>query len=249
MRPSLGEAYTKTIIAAQNGDDNALKDLIDSHKAIAERIIADTYPDIPQHDREDMLQECIILMIQAIKTFNPNRPTKLSTYIYTIISRNIHRIYWRISWQHKSFTQWRRDYRAVNLFNKGFSEEEIMDDLKIPRHELQSALLYGNLPVSFFVLGDQKELPELQGEPIEDFIITKGEVDGLNKYIDKLSEREIYVITHIFGIRGFPKKTIRDIARDLNLSTTSIFNIRRAALKKLREALLHQHNGERGDDP
>lgn len=70
-------------------------------------------------------------------------------------------------------------------------------------------------------------------ETTEEYLMNKYMFEKLNLAITLLSEEEKYIIWNIF----FYNKTIRDIADDMSISKTKVFNKKAKALKKIKKIL------------
>jgi DNA-directed RNA polymerase sigma subunit (sigma70/sigma32) len=83
-------------------------------------------------------------------------------------------------------------------------------------------------------------------EPITDTIVDDFQFDferqdsitELNRQLSKiLTNRELIVITRLFGLNGTDPATYKELSEDFDLTTTRIMVIRNQALKKLRDNL------------
>lgn len=73
----------KLIKRARNSDSLALKELVDKYGAIYDSIINRmNFQNV--YTKKDMIDDKLLFFFETAKTFNPNKNTKFSTYVYNM---------------------------------------------------------------------------------------------------------------------------------------------------------------------
>jgi RNA polymerase primary sigma factor len=119
--------------------------------------------------------------------------------------------------------------------------DELSEDIDIPSDTIESLLKYINNPVSLdenWKDEDRNFHDVLESKSYVLFekklTIDSAKVD-IKRLLKKIPEREKIVICYYFGLDGFEKLSLIEIANRLNLSTEGVRQIRERGLRRLRK--------------
>ena len=75
------------LIKAQQGDDEAMLSLLEGHRPLIKRLVRHYY--IKGAEREDLIQEGMIALFQAIKKYNVESNTAFTTFLNVVVKNRI----------------------------------------------------------------------------------------------------------------------------------------------------------------
>lgn len=203
---------------------------------------------------DDLVNEGVFGMIQAIENFDINRNNEFSTYaVYWIKQRvrraiqdkgNIIRLPVHLHEQMEKLIRLENKYAIMGL---DIDEEEICKALDIPIEKyyelkrLNNTFL--NLPSLNSLVGDEKEseliefIPADEEESLEDIIIKKELSKEIDLVLSTLKPREEDVIRQRFGFDNGEEKTLEQVGKNLGVTRERIRQIETKAIKKLRHPI------------
>lgn len=228
---------------AKNGDDKARNKLITSNLRFvvtcAKKYVNQGVPLI------DLIQAGNTGLIQSVENYDPDRGYHFISFAVWYIRREILKAIYntgrtirypvtyisKISKVKKAY----EDFLSKN--QRPPSDEELIKLTNLTKKQYSSALKNKSYCQSIDspVTEDGKTTVEdtLSDEPTPfSDTFTK---DSINNALKILSQREYKVITEFYGLNGQEEKSIKEIAEELHLGDERIRQIRKAAIKKLKE--------------
>lgn len=143
--------------------------------------------------------------------------------------------------------------KAVNTYNSSKAarlstyaarciENEILMSLRAGRKNRVEVSLSG--PIGTDKDGNEINLNDILGtdpDAVLDNISLKIQIHKMTEAIGScLNYRERQIIQSRYGVMGYPPKTQREVAADLNISRSYVSRIEKRALEKLRDALKNE---------
>lgn len=234
---------------AQGGDDRARERLVAANTRLVYSI-ARRY-----HCRsltlDDLAQEGTIGLLVAIERFNPTLGCRLSTYashwIRQAIARSIEhkdrliRIPVQASQELRQVEQAREALRQRLQREPGL--DEIAGECLLPAERVHQLLGAGD-PVSLEALigPDQDvQLGEIAADenaanPEQDLLEDAG-LAAVRGMLDRLDERERFVIMQRYGLNGQPPKTLQELSDTMRISREGVRRVEVRALARLRHSM------------
>lgn len=226
------------IIAAQNGDEKAMEDLISNNKGLIWSII-NRFKD-RGYEVEDLYQIAVIGFIKCIKKFDPSFEVRLSTYAVPYILGEIKRFIRddgpiKISRSIKELNSKINELQNKNLKEAGqeLSVKEVARKLNVSKEEVAVAIESARPLESI----NEEAYNEENGESKISKISNKeDDVNKLinrltiNRLIQELDEREKKIII----LRYFREKTQTEVANLLGISQVQVSRIEKKILNSMR---------------
>lgn len=202
---------------------------------------------------EDLMQEGIIGVFKAQDHFDSKRNVKFSSYaIWWIRQSILNAVNTQGRLVHLPFGKinlFRKIKILKELYNKKYHREptdiEIKKELQIDGIEYNKTLLVNSTPLHI-----NEEIDDESEATFEKFFASDDNVednvdkifirDLLNKVLDSLTERERFIIKNFFGLENKPILGLEEIGDELNLTRERCRQIKKEALKKIKEELLKQ---------
>ncbi|MGZ0086010.1 sigma-70 family RNA polymerase sigma factor [Caldibacillus thermoamylovorans] len=214
-------------------------------------------------DEDDLMIEGILGLIKAIQRFDPSLKGRLSTYavwwIHQAIMRSIINDGFTIRVPVHMFEQIRKVTRKENesykLFQKidvawvcqelGISKEKYYELKANDKRYLHMSSLHSFMEedgdeLIDFISNNVEHIYEFHDEKMEDplELVYRSEVrDKIFAALDRLTEREKYVIINRFGLVDDQPKTLEEIGKELGVTRERTRQIEAKALNKLRKYL------------
>ena len=192
----------------------------------------------------DLISSGNLGLLQALENFDPDRGYKFLSFAVWYIRREILKeiyntgrtIRYPITYISK-ITKVKKAYdNFVTEHQREPTEEELINLANITQKQYDSIVLDKSYCQSLDVpVSDDKNLtlediiPD-QSTPFSD-TFTK---DTISSIISKLSPREYKVITEFYGLDGQEEKSIKEIAKEMNLGDERVRQLRKSAVKKLK---------------
>ena len=91
------------------------------------------------------------------------------------------------------------------------------------------------LPNGIFLYGGNVTHINMVSTPVEWTVMLDIWLCLLPEVFDKLKERDKYILGHFFGVYGYEKKTLDELAFEEMLTINGIYKAKEASLQRLRE--------------
>lgn len=235
---------------AQAGDRRAVERLVDAHIRLVYKV-ARRYR-CRSYSLEDLVQEGVVGLMQAIRRFDPARGCRLSTYAMHWIRQAITRaveqndrlihVPTHATADLRSLTQAREEF--VRDHGRLPTESELSAATGIDEERIVALLGSAQDALSLETLvGHDQEVSIL--EMAEDPTALDPESDAvlgvyrrhLRSLVAELKPREREILEERYGFNGKSPRTLEDISRDLRVSRERVRQIEVQAMRKLRYAL------------
>lgn len=201
---------------------------------------------------EDLVQEGIIGLLEAINKFDGNLGNRFSTYatywIRQAIVRAIEKQDRVIRLPVYGCDAVRKVERAERALAESLgrppTSEEVARETSLPLRLVKNIAKYGQDPLSLDVLvGDSEDTVfadlVVDGDAVDpaDTALVSMEREALLKQVGSLEPREQLVIQKRFGLLDGQVYTLKEIAEQLKMSREGVRHVQLRALRKLRDAL------------
>ncbi len=208
-------------------------------------------------DIDDLIQEWILGLYEAVKKYDITKWTTLLTYAKWYIRRYIQ---WIIAyqWGNISFTTWQLDrdtkfwkrYRELRIrFWRVPSVKELAESLEISENVVKKTfwtyINYIELDKWFNIQEWEKEEVNLHEvivsewyKTLEEQIITDYENEELLYALSQLPEKHSDIIIRRHGLLNWEKETLESIAENLSIWRERVRQLQNIALKKIKDILL-----------
>ena len=201
---------------------------------------------------EDLVQEGILGLLEAINKFNGELGNRFSTYATYWIRQSIVRA---IEKQDRLIRLpvygcdavrrvERSDRTLTESLGRPATPEEIAKDTGLPLRLVKNIAMYGQDPLSLDVLvGDSEDtlfadlIVDAEAVDPMDTALGSMEREHLLQQVRHLEPREQQVIEKRFGLDGGKVYTLKEIADQLQMSREGVRHVQIRALRKLRDAL------------
>ncbi|MGB7292350.1 MAG: RNA polymerase factor sigma-32 [Thermodesulfobacteriota bacterium] len=254
------EEYQLALKHYENNDIEAAKKLVVSNLRfvikIANEYISYGFP------VSDLIQEGTIGLMQAVKRFNPHKGYRLISYAVWWIKARIHNFIMS-SWslvkigttqaQRKLFQKIGNAKKKLNIERDKLGPEDlksVADSFGVREKDvltMEIRLASRDFSLDKHVGDDESttyidSLPDFRKNQEE--IVEQREADeltyeGLQQGLDKLSEKQRYVIEGRFI--SSPAKKLRELGEELGISKERVRQIEREALNKIRSVIEKQY--------
>lgn len=235
---------------AQEGDRAAMERLVAANERLV-RSVARRYR-CRSHSTEDLLQEGVLGLIQAIQRFNPDHNCRLSTYALHWIRQAIARAAScndRLIHVPAQATAAVRRLRRVQdareqELGRELREEELaevcgMDETRLGRliTALQDAVSY-DAPAGEEGASSLLELAEDPSAVDPEFgAVRESYRQQVRHLVGTLRPRDREVLARRYGLDNNAPRTLEDLAREMRMTREGVRQIETRALRRLRHAL------------
>lgn len=230
----------------ESGDQKAVDELVLANRKLVAKI-ASCYVGMGV-GLEDLISAGNVGLVVAAKKFRAGR-SKFSAYAHWRIKKHIREEVSQMSGAVSTTTRIYTRDRQIRNASKELGNDASMSDIARKCHSFEShvasVLMHGsgnyNKVSLDDAIGDSNDgrtwLDVLAHEDADGGIFERIErremLEALMACIDKLGERERYVLDGRYGLSGGKVKTLDGIGRELNLSKEMVRVIEKDALKKL----------------
>lgn len=228
---------------AKKGDKEAIEKIIKNNIRLIYCLVNKQNHD--QNKTEDLVSEGVIGLIEAINKYN-YKQGKFSTYAYSWIEKYIKQ-YMRENMSLVVFPQY------INLLMKDFLKAKIFLHGKLKREPMICEIAeYMHISKKDATKIELHMIPLIENIPLEDIentVLYKnedgdteidfenfcGENNILLKLMEALSKKEKKIFELRYGLLTGEVQTIHRIAKKMNMTSSSVFQIEKEILRKLRK--------------
>lgn len=228
---------------AKNGDEQAREDLITSNLRFvvtcAKHFTGQGVPLL------DLIQSGIVGLILAIENYDPDKGYKFISFAVWYIRREIMNAIYSTGRTIRYPTTYISKITKTKKAHENFiaknhrepTDDELIELTNLTQKQYDSVILDKSYCQSLDTPVSNDEKTTLK-DIIEDKIPEYSDsftIDTINDGLKFLNERERKVITEFYGLNGCEEKTIKEIAKELNLGEERIRQLRKGGIIKLRQ--------------
>lgn len=199
---------------------------------------------------DDLVQEGNLGLLRAIKTFDPDRHVRFTTYAWLWIKQRIMRSIWKNNLInipvhcHESLITLRKyQDKLLAELEREPTYEELSNASGIPLKQVDILLRAYNKPCSLdhSIADDDSEALTFANTIaiFDDYNIATPDWEALAAAVNSLCPRERYILATHFGINTHPH-ALSEIGAVLRLTKGRVGQIEKAAMKKLRKKIAQQ---------
>ena len=250
-----GDEQTELAVKARNGDEKAMKRLVESNLRFVCSIAKDyIYTGIPI---EDLIQEGNLGIMKAVSRFDETRGFRFISYAVWWIRQSI------LQSAYETGSSVRLPVNRINAINKVvkatesltkklnreptikeisdfyYNEETKKNDLS--ESDVKNAYVDNGSDVSLNSTTSEENSTELhellEGDGLNDIegVMNKNSLQSeIGNVLSELTERESVILKMYFGLDGFEENTLAEIGSKKSLTNERVRQIKEFALKKLR---------------
>ena len=202
--------------------------------------------------REELVCEGTVAFLEAIKSGKYNMAQgKLTTYVYPFIKGAIYR------WLEKNVdavSVSKRNMEIIHQVQKmyyeyGYSSTEIAQKINIPEVDVSKHLEYNKRHLSTQDLQEENRLTAAENcmnvgnilaqksaqESVEYAVMTKIWLEKLPEIFEQLRKRDRFVLGHFYGIYGYEKMKLAELALRLELTIDGVYKSRDSAINRAKK--------------
>lgn len=227
---------------AKNGDEKAKEKLITSNLRFvvtcAKQYVGQGVPLI------DLISSGIEGLILSVRNYDPDRGYHFISFAVWYIRREILKAIYNngrtIRYPVSHISKISKVKKAYNEFlssnNREPTDEELIDLTNLSQKQYKSTLLNKSYcqsidtPISEDGKTTLEDVIEAEEISFNDIFVK----ESISKALNILNPREYKVVTEYYGLNGELEKPIKEIAKEMNLGDERIRQIRKGAIKKLK---------------
>lgn len=236
--------------------DLARTQLIESHLKLAAKMASDFQGlGVPV---EDLVSEANIGLMMAADRFNPEKGSRFTCYAMCWIKQRVCKALYEKARTIRIPNGSMQKFLKLLEFSKEYEEKHgekpslslLSEKFGMSIDRIKSIFISTEVPVSINakisnptglenddVSEVEEYIPDNRNKPIEDELTEEEHKNILNEALDKLNEREKFVISRRFGLDNFDEETLIEIGDKLNLTRERVRQIETGAIKKMRTTL------------
>lgn len=238
-----GEEQIELARKAKSGDERAKEKLITSNLRFvitcAKQYVGQGVPLL------DLIQAGTYGLILSIENYDPDKGYKFLSFAVWYIRRELLKaiyntgrtIRYPITYISK-ITKVKKAYDNFVLNNhRDPTDEELINLTNLTQKQYDSVVVNKSYcqsldtPVTEDGKTTLEDIIPIYNKPFTDTFT----VEAISRALRILNPREYYVVTRFYGLDGFEEKPIKDIAKDLDIGDERVRQIRKAAIKKLKQ--------------
>ena len=237
-----GDEQVELARKAKQGDDKSREKLINSNLRFvvtcAKKYVGQGVPLV------DLIQAGLLGLCMSVNNYDPDRGYKFLSFAVWYIRREILKeiyntgrtIRYPITYI-SNITKVKRAYESFVTNNqRDPTDEELIDLANVTQKQYDSVILDKSYCQSFDTPITEDGKTTI-GDTLVDNSSTFNDVfvkDSINKTLKCLNDREYKVITEFYGLNGQYERPIKDIAKEMGLGDERVRQLRKNAIKKLR---------------
>lgn len=216
-------------------------------KSVVERIIGT----LPRHiEKEDLINEGIVGLMESIDRFDPNRGIKFDTYGYTRVRGAVYDYLRSMDWVPRSLrTKSKETERSINALEKRLgrkaSDLEVAEEMNVTVGELSKLLSEVASAVHLsldegFQSSDGEEpltlmdrLEDTQADSGEANLVAEALLANMAQAMEELPQNEQYVL----GLYYQESMTLKEIGAVLGVTESRVSQLHTKAIMRLRSRL------------
>ena len=236
-----GEEQIELAKRMKNGDKRAREELINSNLRFvvtcAKQFVGQGVPLI------DLINSGNLGLIQSVERYDPDRGYYFISYAVWYIRREIIKAIYNtgrtIRYPITYISMITKVKKAYNEFLSKYqrepTEEELIKMTNITEKQYNSVILNKSYcqsidtPITEDGKSSVEDILTEEVKPFSDFFTKEAILDSLKV----LNPREYKVVTEYYGLGGVSERSIKEIAKEMNLGDERIRQLRKEAIKKL----------------
>jgi RNA polymerase primary sigma factor len=248
---SIANDHFELVLAAKR-DRGRREELIDAFRPLIGGV-ARRYHRPGVLDREELMQQGIVGLLDALERYDPSFGTPFWAYacwwVRQAMQQMVSQLTGPVVLSDRAQRALSRLGAARSAYLQEHKREPTRDELagvtKLDESRVESLMAAGGRPRALdepigdgdggFCLGDVLADPGAEDE--FDRIPHRTAADGLGELLARLNERERHVVCGRFGLDG-QERTLREIARDLGVSAERVRQIEQRALDTMRAVVM-----------
>lgn len=226
------------------GNQEALEGLLLYYRGLVRFWVKKVMSATPQADSDELMQEGMMGVLEAIKGFDPDRGFEFSTYasgfIRGALYANLRRSHNLTRNLYKNFRKIRKaEEDILQRLGRKPTIKEIAQSAELTEKQVENTLDAVSIAFSGEFADFEEETPKslVIVESIETTIL-------IRELLSELSERQKLIVTEYY----YMGRMDQEIAGQLNTTADNIKKIRQRALKKLLNLIERKPGGERNED-
>lgn len=237
-----GEEQIELAKLSKNGDEKAREKLINSNLRFvvtcAKQYVGQGVPLI------DLIQSGMCGLIQSLNNYDPDKGVRFLSYAVWYIRREIIKaiyntgrtIRYPVTYINKITKVKKALENFVTENQREPTEEEILNLTELTQKQYNSVLTNKSYcqsidtPIDFDGKSTVEDIIPDNNNDVENHF----KKDSIHNALKVLNQREYLVITEFYGVDGKEEKSIKEIAKEMNLGEERVRQLRKEAVKKLK---------------
>ncbi|MCR5732365.1 MAG: sigma-70 family RNA polymerase sigma factor [Sphaerochaetaceae bacterium] len=235
------------LFRASCGDKRAWMEIIKLYSELVDHKVKMNLNKYSLLDEEDIRSACYEGLVRAVKHYRPDSKASFNTYASYWLDCMIKAEKANVSNCH--VPQKKRKYfkviRDITIRDVKITVDEIQKTTGLDRDEvvgLLNAMDYVNSLEDRRSSKDNiKYIDTLKAEEhVEEIAIYKDELSRLKGFLERMDERQSYILKSVYGVFGCEKKSQTEIGRELGISKQRVDQIKKDGIRKCLEFMRGQ---------